>query len=240
MHNGGLTEVDFRRFDSTPTSTLYIQAQNLILKEIESILKSISDYWNSFTSGADGNQESSSQNLHRDIQTRLGKIETSETEADNAYDRIQLLLQAIEQIHPRLQQRLAYALQKFPRDIESRSSANNDLLAMTIEASLVKVSLIRAQVLELVYNYSSPKNPELQMRHALSAAYAKLKEDERELDEEEHKLDHELAQYQTLLDMVDGGGSGGFRQLVADTARVEKETEECRKDLRRLGWAGEN
>jgi hypothetical protein len=111
---------------------------------------------------------------------------------------------------------------------------------MTIEASLVKVSLVRAQVLELVYNYSSPKNPELHMRRALSAAHAKLKEDERELEEEEHKLDRELAEYQTLLDVVDGGGSGGFRQIVSDTARVEKEIEECRRDLRRLGWTSDH
>ncbi|KAJ7449638.1 hypothetical protein FB451DRAFT_751180 [Mycena latifolia] len=111
---------------------------------------------------------------------------------------------------------------------------------MTIEALLVKVSLIRAQALNTVYDYRSPKKPELQMTAALAAAYAKLKEDEREMEEEERRLDRELAEYQTLLDMVDGGGSGGFRQIVADCARVEKETEECRKDLRRLGWTGGN
>ncbi|KAJ7334049.1 hypothetical protein DFH08DRAFT_916231 [Mycena albidolilacea] len=128
---------------------------------------------------------------------------------------------------------------RFSPEIESRRSASNDLLAMTIETSLVKVSLIRAQVLDVVYNYSSPTNPELNMRRSLSALYTKLKADERELEEEELKLDHELAEYQTLLDMVDGGGSGGFKQIVADTARVEKETEECKRDLRRLGWTGE-
>lgn len=107
---------------------------------------------------------------------------------------------------------------------------------MTIEASLVKVSLVRAQALNAVYNYRSPKNPDLHMKRALPAAYAKLKEDERQMEEEERKLDRELSEYQTLLDMVDGGGSGGFRQVVADCARVEKETQECRRDLRRLGW----
>ncbi|KAF8216414.1 hypothetical protein K438DRAFT_389728 [Mycena galopus ATCC 62051] len=161
-------------------------------------------------------------------------------QADEAYDRIQLLLQTIQQIHPRLQRRLTHALENFPPEIESRRAASDDLLAMTIETSLVKVSLIRAQVLELVYNYSSPKNSELSMRRALSAAYGKLKEDERELEDEELALDRELAEYQALLDMVDGGGSGGFKQIVADTARVEKETEECRRDLRRLGWTGDS
>ncbi|KAJ7733205.1 hypothetical protein DFH07DRAFT_754942, partial [Mycena maculata] len=142
--------------------------------------------------------------------------------------------------HPRLHQRLVHTLKRFPQDLASRNVANNDLLAMTIEASLVKVSLIRAQALNAVYSYQSPKHPALHMKRALSAAYAKLAQDEREMEEEERKLDRELAEYQTLLDMVDGGVSSGFRQVVADCACVEKETEECRRDLRRLGWTGED
>ncbi|KAJ6493625.1 hypothetical protein C8R47DRAFT_1119100 [Mycena vitilis] len=237
---GGLTETDVRRFAPTSTSMLDIQAQNLISEQVDSILRSIADLWNGMRpAGSGAKQEHSSEDLLHDIQTRLRQIEALEAQADNAYDRIHLQLQAIQQIHPRLQQRLTHGLNKFPQEIESKSAANNDLLAMTIESSLVKVSLVRAQVLELMYNYSSPKIPELQMRHALSTAYTKLKDDERELEMEEHKLNKELTEYQTLLDMVDGGGSGGFRQLVADTARVEKETEECRRDLRRLGWTGE-
>ncbi|KAJ7634083.1 hypothetical protein DFH06DRAFT_1100535 [Mycena polygramma] len=236
---GGLTEADIRRFAPPSTPMLNTQAQNLISEQVDSILRSIADLWDASTPGSGGEQEHSSEGLLHDIQTRLRQIEALEAEADDAYDRIHLQLQAIQQIHPRLQQRLTHGLDKFPQEIESRSAANNDLLAMTIESSLVKVSLVRAQVLELVYNYSSPKNPELQMRHVLSTAYTKLKDDEGELEMEEQKLNKELAEYQTLLDMVDGGGSGGFRQLVADTARVEKETEECRRDLRRLGWTGE-
>ncbi|KAF7370673.1 CBM1 domain-containing protein [Mycena sanguinolenta] len=235
----GLTEMDIRRFTPSSDPMLDVKAQTLIAEEIDSVLQSIANFWNSSTPGFNNKQEPSSQHLCHDIQTRLDKIETSETEAGNAYDRIQLLLETIQEIHPRLQQQLTHALEKIPPEIESRRSASNDLLAMTIETSLVKVSLIRAQVLELVYGYSSPKDSELNMRDALSAAYTKLKEDERKLEEEELILDRQLAEYQTLLDMVDDGGSGGFRQIVQDTARVEKETEECRRDLRRLGWTGE-
>ncbi|KAJ7252724.1 hypothetical protein B0H12DRAFT_1117548 [Mycena haematopus] len=231
--------MDIRRFAPSSNPMFNVQAQNLIAEEIDSVLQSITDFWNSSIPGSNKIREPSSQDLCHDIQTRLDAIEASEAEADNAYDRIQFSLETIQQIHPRLQHRLTHALEKFPPEIESRKSASNDLLAMTIETSLVKVSLIRAQVLELVYNYSSATNPTLNMRRALSAAYTKLKENERELEDEELTLDRELAEYQALLDMVDGGGSGGFRQIVADTARVEKETEECRRDLRRLGWTGE-
>ena len=41
-----------------------------------------------------------------------------------------------------------------------------------------------------------------------------------------------------MLDLV-GGRDAGFAQVVKDMARVKRETEECRKDLRRLGWTGD-
>ncbi|KAJ7760483.1 hypothetical protein B0H16DRAFT_574409 [Mycena metata] len=235
---GGLTEEDIQRF--AQSSTLMLDINRLISEETNAILRLIANYWDSSSSDSDGTTGSSSRDLVHDMQTRLEKIKGLDADGDPASERIVRLLQRVHEIHPRLQQRLTYALERFPTEMESRSAANDDLLAMAIEASLVKISLVRAQALDLVYNYHSQKNPELHMRHALSAAHTKLKDDEREMEEEERKLDRELAQYQTLLDMVDGGGSGGFRQIVADTARVEKETEECKKDLRRLGWTGED
>jgi hypothetical protein len=119
--------------------------------------------------------------------------------------------------------------------IIGRNAVNNELLVMDIEASLVKISLIRARVQHALYNYQSHKDPELHMAHALSLAYGKLKDNERQMEDEELRLVHELTQFQSVLDVVDGGGKG-FRQVVDDWARVKKETEECKKDLRRLGW----
>ncbi|KAJ7180593.1 hypothetical protein C8R46DRAFT_1069939 [Mycena filopes] len=235
--NGGLTEEDIGLFAPSPTPILDANAQSLISEEMRATLCSIATYWDS--SDSDGPLHSSSRELCDVVQIRLERIEASEAQGDAASERITRLLQRIYEIHPRLHQKLTYAMEKFSPEIQSRSAANDDLLAMTIEASLVKVSLVRAQALEAAYNYRSPKDSS-RMRDALSVAHAKLKQDEREMQEEEGELDRELAQYQTLLDMVDGGGSGGFRQIVADTARVEKETEECKKDLRRLGWSGED
>ncbi|KAJ6591654.1 hypothetical protein DFH09DRAFT_1137605 [Mycena vulgaris] len=227
-----------RRFTASSTSKLDAPIQNLISEELESIIISISDFFN--CSSPPGDREQYHWDLHRDIQTQLSRIETSEEAGDHTHDQIQKLIQEIQQIHLRLQQRLSFAVTKFPRDLTTRNSASNDLLAMTIEASLVKVSLIRAQALKTMYNYHAPRKPELHMKRALTAAYAKLKEEERQMEEEEGELDRELSEYQTLIDMFDGGSSGGFKQIVVDCARVEKETEECRKDLRRLGWTGEN
>ncbi|KAJ7155487.1 hypothetical protein C8R43DRAFT_1000095 [Mycena crocata] len=242
---GGLTEMDFCRFTAPSITKLDDQIQELILEELDSVAVLISDFLNcpaldlDNARGPPPSPSDSSWNIHHDVQRRLRHISASESAESSTHDRIKDLVEAIHEIHPRLEQQLTYALERFPRDLTGRSAAKDDVLTMTIEASLVKISLVRAKALKAVYDYHSPKNSQLHMRRALSAAHAKLREGEREMEEEERKLDRELAEYRALLDMVDGGGSAGFKQIVADCARVENETEECRKDLRRLGWTGE-
>jgi len=76
------------------------------------------------------------------------------------------------------------------------------------------------------------------MAKALLAAQSKLKKDEARLIADEEIIDRQLAEYQRLLELVDGVG-GGFSQVVEDWSRVQKETEECKRDLRRLGWTGD-
>jgi hypothetical protein len=65
-----------------------------------------------------------------------------------------------------------------------------------------------------------------------------LKADEARLREEEGSLDQKLSQYENLLVVVDGT-QGAFHQIVDDWTTVKKDTEECRRDLRRLGWTGD-
>lgn len=54
-------------------------------------------------------------------------------------------------------------------------------------------------------------------------------------------LDQQLDEYETLLQLVDGGGkgTGGYQQVVNDWTKIKQETDECKKDLRRLGWTGD-
>lgn len=73
---------------------------------------------------------------------------------------------------------------------------------------------------------------------ALSSAYATLKKEEWKMNEETRALDRQTEEYEAMLKLVDGGG-GGFAQVVEDWARVQKEKEECKRDLRRLGWTGD-
>jgi hypothetical protein len=135
-------------------------------------------------------------------------------------------------------------ISRYPTAINKKRSAINDLLAATIEISLIKLSLVRARAHRTLYGYKSAgggnsrSKTRTSMIDALSAAYAKLKTDERKMEEEERELDRQLGEYETMLNMIDGGG-GGFAQVVEDWTRVQREKEECRRDLRRLGWTGD-
>lgn len=77
------------------------------------------------------------------------------------------------------------------------------------------------------------------MADALLKRHDKVWEEERRLQEQEAALDHQLLEYDHLLALIDGGVEGGFRQVLDDWSLVQKETDECRKDLRRLGWSGD-
>lgn len=76
------------------------------------------------------------------------------------------------------------------------------------------------------------------MSQALVNALNKVKGDEKRLAAEERVLDKELEEYSRLLRLLDGP-EGGFSQVVEDWTAIQRETEECRKDLRRLGWTGD-
>jgi hypothetical protein len=76
------------------------------------------------------------------------------------------------------------------------------------------------------------------MVKSLSTAHEKLRREEKRLEDEDQELDQHLGGFERLLRLVDGVG-GGFAQVVEDWTRVQRETEECKKDLRRLGWTGD-
>jgi hypothetical protein len=137
-----------------------------------------------------------------------------------------------------LHESLSEMLAKYPPRMHSRRSAINDLLATTIEISLIKLSLVRARAHQALYSYASPTAPQSDMTSALSSAFTKLKGDERRLEEEERVLDNCLSEYASMLKLVDGE-RGGFAQIVEDWTKVRREQEECRRDLQRLGWTGD-
>lgn len=132
-----------------------------------------------------------------------------------------------------------HALETLPPLLETERSARYDVLAVTIETCLLKLSLMRSRMHSTLYGYKSTKNPEATMSKALNAVHKRLKQKQKEQNNEERELDRQINEYQSLLHLVDGRDGGGFAQVVEDMARVRKDTEECRRDLRRLGWTGD-
>ena len=137
-----------------------------------------------------------------------------------------------------IQEELEEIMSTFPPVLDARRSARHDLLSATVTTSLLKASLIRAVVHKYLYGHKGQADPSVTMAQALERAYKKLKDDERKLENEERAIDRQLEEYENLLQMVDGK-RGAFAQVVEDLTRIRRESEECKKDLRRLGWTPE-
>ncbi|KAJ3514987.1 hypothetical protein NLJ89_g2037 [Agrocybe chaxingu] len=144
--------------------------------------------------------------------------------------------QAREEFDPELNQAVCITLPAY----DAARSASIDLLAATIEASLIKLSFLQARTERAFYNHH-PRNGtggKKTIAGAIEAAYSTLKSEEKELKAESNSLDQQLQEYETMLQLVDGGNSG-YQQIVNDWTRVKQDTDECLKDLRRLGWTGD-
>ncbi|KAI5885116.1 uncharacterized protein SCHCODRAFT_01109555 [Schizophyllum commune H4-8] len=165
----------------------------------------------------------------RQAHQHIRQLEKDIEEVKNFVPSKLLSLLKRSQIHPRLHASLVEAIQTLPPVLHTKREASHDLLATTIETLLIKLSVLRARAQQAVYG-----PPE--RRQALEAAYAKLKDDEAKLAEEEAVMDRQIRDYEAALKI---GGASGFKQIVDDYARVQRDTEECRRDLRRLGWAGD-
>lgn len=127
------------------------------------------------------------------------------------------------------------------------------MLAATVEAALLKLSLVRARAHRALYSFpssssstlpgpaSSKPNPAKTVGDAVAAAHGALRARARAQDAEMGALDGQIAAYEGMLGLVEGGRGreGAFAQVVRDMARVKRETEECRRELMRLGWTGD-
>ena len=133
---------------------------------------------------------------------------------------------------------LLQAMESLPSILNSQRSAQFDELAIILETYLLKLSRIRARAHMSLYQYTLPSQPDVTMEKALNAMQERLRHKQRQQEKEETQLDQQIQEFGELLQMVDGK-NGNFSQVIEDMARVRKETEECRRDLRRLGWTGD-
>ncbi|KAJ3908129.1 hypothetical protein F5879DRAFT_409066 [Lentinula edodes] len=175
--------------------------------------------------------------IHKEIED----IASLESELSSTWSSSIDVISRINELHITLQTELLDAISTIPPALNEKHKADNALSAAVIEASLVKLSLMRARSHQKFYGYVSKTQPDATMIKALSIAQDKLRDEADDLLEEERALDSQIEEYARLMRLVDGSSESdraGFAQIVEDYIRVEKETEECRRDLRRLGWTG--
>ncbi|KAJ7583251.1 hypothetical protein C8J56DRAFT_205189 [Mycena floridula] len=191
---------------------------------IASIMGSISEF-------LDGSSEDI--NLLPDKLRALLEQQSNDQESLNQrYHRISMLMSQIHEIHPSLDQDLIKALTDLQPKIQREDASLQAFISTAIEASLVKLSVIRARAHLSLYNGSTPS--------ALEAAYRKAQQDESALEADELELDRQLAKYTQVMQLVNASEKDSpFAQIIEDWALVKKETDECRRDLRRLGWTGD-
>ncbi|GAW08150.1 protein [Lentinula edodes] len=175
--------------------------------------------------------------IHKEIED----IASLESELSSTWSSSIDVISRINELHITLQTELLDAISTIPPALNKKHKADNALSAAVIEASLVKLSFMRARSHQKFYGYVSKTQPDATMIKALSIAQDKLRDEADDLLEEERALDSQIEEYARLMRLVDGSSESdraGFAQIVEDYIRVEKETEECRRDLRRLGWTG--
>ncbi|KZT65610.1 hypothetical protein DAEQUDRAFT_515589 [Daedalea quercina L-15889] len=103
------------------------------------------------------------------------------------------MVDEINQLHPKLEEDLVDALSTLPPILNATRTAEADLLSTMVEASLIKLSLIRTRTHISLYGHASPSRPQANMTRALATAIGKLRAKQRTQEEEEHELDAQLA-----------------------------------------------
>jgi len=234
---GSLMETDLQRFSRMP-HLISPSIWKFLDEELQSDILSIAEFLHGEIDFTEEERLERSWSLPERIRFRFQQMHSDQADLETRRLQIQQLADEINEIHPTLQGDLTNALSTLPPVLNGKRSASNDLLAAAIETSLVKLSVIRARAHQIIYGQKSQSNSEATMVKALMAAQSKLQKDEERLVEEEKAVDRQLEAYQRLLQLIDGP-NGGFAQVVEDWIRVQKETEECKRDLRRLGWTGE-
>ncbi|KII87450.1 hypothetical protein PLICRDRAFT_255686 [Plicaturopsis crispa FD-325 SS-3] len=245
---GALTESDLRRFSATPSLDITSETQARLSDALDATLLKISQFYHA----DDTSDLQRAREIPEELAAQFDNIRACKTEVEDRRARICALVGQIDRIHPALQDKLTHALRTYPPHILAKHTAEAALAATAIETALLKLSLLRARVRAEVYSLTVPgdtasrgaEKTDKNMQNALISASEKLAADERRLREEEREVDRELAEYRKVMDVVDGEGrgsraKGGYAQVVDDWTRVQKETEECRRDLRRLGWTGD-
>ncbi|KAF9054411.1 hypothetical protein BJ165DRAFT_1607121 [Panaeolus papilionaceus] len=157
---------------------------------------------------------------------------------------IKCLLPDVDKLRQSLHAEIERLLDTTPSSIACHS-AQGEFWSTTIESALIKLSLLQAQTERQLYNHTIRGQgafsdvPFATVSQALEAAHKSLRGQEHDMVTEARALDEQLQAYTALLELVDGGKKGAYKQIVDDWTKIKQDTDECLRDLRRLGWTGE-
>ncbi|KAI0641934.1 hypothetical protein C8Q79DRAFT_929482 [Trametes meyenii] len=227
--------------------------------ELKHTLLAIFDYFAADEAEAETDEENRLQSATRipdEVRRRQDALTQKRARLTECRAQVLRLVEQINESHPALEAELATALETLPAQLRATRAAHADVLAATVEAALLKLSLIRARTHRAVYGLAIPPSSGSSSSNlaasraagsqktrtvadAVAATHEALLARQRAQAEEMRALDGQLEAYEGMLRMVDGRREGAFAQVVKDMARVKRETDECRKDLLRLGWTGD-
>ncbi|KAI0629266.1 hypothetical protein C8Q77DRAFT_1066335, partial [Trametes polyzona] len=253
---GGLSSEDLINMAPvSPSSSLGFT--HVVEEELKETLVAIADFYSAGDDEGDSAEGQDQDHLHaasRLPQQIRFQRETIVKQRERLQESRTHVLELVEQLNtaePALQSQLRSAFETLPPQLRAARTAEADVLAATIEAALLKLSLVRVRAHRALYGFSqqsssaatsgasaSTSSRRATVAQAVTAAHEALLSRQRAQEEEMRTLDGQISVYEGMLGLVEGGG-GAFAQVVSDMARVKRETEECRRDLRRLGWTGD-
>ncbi|KAF8967650.1 hypothetical protein BDZ97DRAFT_501833 [Flammula alnicola] len=238
--HGTFQESELLAFGTSPRHHLDLSIRRKLVQEVQATLHSITEFFCGDQLLIEEDTDLPST-LPKTIQAQKNEIEDKRQEISLGSRRITELILQITQMCKDLDEQIKEAISTTLPTHDATRSSSVDLLAATIETSLVRLSLTRARSERALYNHEPHKNAHKEgnnMTKAIAAAYSALKKDEKEMKNEGNSLDRKLQEYESLLQLVDGG-KGGYQQIINDWTKVKQETDECLRDLRRLGWTGD-
>ncbi|KIM44504.1 hypothetical protein M413DRAFT_442475 [Hebeloma cylindrosporum] len=233
---GVFREEELLTFGTPARHHLNASSRQRLLEDIQSTLRSMAEFLCGDKEGI--KDENISSIIPEALQVYKDELSTARGAIVTGSNRIVALILEISKMRESLEYELKQAISITLPTLETTRTASIDLLAATVEASLVKLSLIKARSERSLYNQQFNGKDDNTMAHAIVAAHGALKRDEQEMKAEANSLDRQLQEYESLLKLVDGG-SGGYQQIINDWTKVKQGTDECLKDLRRLGWTGD-
>ncbi|KAH9888819.1 hypothetical protein C8Q73DRAFT_793822 [Cubamyces lactineus] len=157
---GGLSRDDLT--DMAPVSLdreLSDRVSAALEDELQRTLLSIADYFvaNNPAEDADDERLQAASQLPQTIHQRKEALAEQRRSLTKSRARVLELVHRINDAHPELEAELTLALETIPPQLRAARTAQADVLAATIEAALLKLSLLRARAHRALYGFSGSR-----------------------------------------------------------------------------------